>query len=763
MSCRFAVRAVLITMAMSAVVWAAPPTVRPWVPFGPDGGDARRIVPDPHDHAHLYLGATNGWIYQSHDSGASWTRLAQVGKRDDLVLDSIVVDAQNPKHLVVGAWVIDHPEAGLDGGLYYSYDEGATWTVQAEMRGQSVLSLAASESDPKLLVAGTLRGVFRSTDGGQRWSRISPAESKEIHNVQSVAIDPKDPNIIYAGTWHLPWKTVDGGENWSPIKDGIIEDSDVFSIIIDPEKPETVFASACSGIYKSLNGGLEFERIQNGIPKTAIRTRRLLQDPHNLNTVFAGTTRGLFKSEDSGKTWTQSTGANIIVNDVEISLDDPKRVLIATDRGGVLASDDAGASFHPSNGGFSARQVTTLKRDANHPTTLFVGVVNDKDWGGVFESDNGGQNWEQRSEGLDGRDVYALGQAPDGTMIAGTSHGLFRLDTAAQTWLRVESAPATQTNPEPAVQANLTRPPVPIGEDGIAQTPASDAPVDSPATKPAAHKAAAHKKPMTKAQLLAAKKRAAAHARTTQVKASVKPGTRTAHRTVAAKNPVPATPRIFDGSVYALATSGDTLVATTSVGVLTSVDNGNTWAMTGPEGSRDWRYLAAAKKNVIAASLHAVSISSDSGVIWVPVKAPEELTQISAVAVEPSGEIWVGGREGIFVSADGGRKWSVPKNLYLSSVNNIYYDDAANRMMITTSGNASLVFTVRLPDKAVTFADSGWSLRFARPMGDYIIAATLFDGIVVQPRLVDTPLVPARAAAVAAPAAEVAGQAVKQQ
>ena len=443
MSCRLAVRAALITMVMSAVAWAAPPIVRPWVPFGPDGGDARRIVPDPHDHAHLYLGTTNGWIYQSHDAGASWTRLAQVGKRDDLVLDSIVVDADNPKHLVVGAWVIDYPEAGLDGGMYYSYDAGATWTVQAEMRGQSVLSLAASASDPKLLVAGTLRGVFRSTDGGQRWSRISPADSKEIHNVQSVAIDPKDPNTIYAGTWHLPWKSVDGGENWSSIKDGIIEDSDVFSIIIDPEKPETVFASACSGIYKSLNGGIEFERIK-GIPKTSIRTRRLLQDPHDLNTVFAGTTQGLFKSEDSGKTWTQRTGANIIVNDVEISLDDPKRVLIATDRGGVLASDDGGETFHPSNGGFSARQVTALKRDANHPQTLFVGVVNDKDWGGVFESDNGGRNWQQRSEGLEGRDVFALGQAPDGTMIAGTSHGLFRLDTAAQAWLRVESAPGTQ-------------------------------------------------------------------------------------------------------------------------------------------------------------------------------------------------------------------------------------------------------------------------------------------------------------------------------
>ena len=39
---------------------------------------------------------------------------------------------------------------------------------------------------------------------------------------------------------------------------------------------------------------------------------------------------------------------------------------------------------------FSARQVSTLKRDATHPQTLFVGVLNDKDWGGVFESDNGG-------------------------------------------------------------------------------------------------------------------------------------------------------------------------------------------------------------------------------------------------------------------------------------------------------------------------------------------------------------------------------------
>ena len=61
--------------------------------------------------------------------------------------------------------------------------------------------------------------------------------------------------MIYAGTWHLAWKTDDGGNNWHQIKNGVIDDSDVFSLIIDPQQPSTVYLSACSGIYKS---GLTF-------------------------------------------------------------------------------------------------------------------------------------------------------------------------------------------------------------------------------------------------------------------------------------------------------------------------------------------------------------------------------------------------------------------------------------------------------------------------------------------------------------------------
>src|SRR6185437_9395411 len=77
-----------------------------WLPFGPDGGDARTLVADPQNPSHLYLGAINGWIYESTNRGQDWKRLARVGDRDDLALDSIVLDAADPKHIMVGAWVL---------------------------------------------------------------------------------------------------------------------------------------------------------------------------------------------------------------------------------------------------------------------------------------------------------------------------------------------------------------------------------------------------------------------------------------------------------------------------------------------------------------------------------------------------------------------------------------------------------------------------------------------------------------------------------
>ncbi|HXB61800.1 MAG TPA: hypothetical protein VNU94_02965, partial [Acidobacteriaceae bacterium] len=391
-----------------------------WLPFGPDGGDVRSFAADPANSAHVYMGTADGWIYESTDDGAQWQRLARVGHRDDLVLDGIVVDRADPRHILVGAYTADHQ----DGGLFASEDSGHTWTSSPALRGQSVRALVAAPSDPSILVAGALSGVYRSEDGGRSWERISPAGSTEIHEIESLAVDPHDPAIIYAGTWHLPWKTTDGGAHWHNIKDGVIEDSDVFSIIVDQHDAKMVYASACSGIYKSENGGELFAKVQ-GIPSTARRTRVLMQDPVHPDIVFAGTTEGLWRTSDAGKNWLRMTRPEDIVNDIYIDPQHTDHMLVATDRGGVLVSDDGGFTYRPSNSGFSARQIAAYAADPNSPARLYVGVVNDKDDGGVFASTDGGISWTQREDGLNGLDVFALTVAPDNTLIAGTNHGIF--------------------------------------------------------------------------------------------------------------------------------------------------------------------------------------------------------------------------------------------------------------------------------------------------------------------------------------------------
>jgi photosystem II stability/assembly factor-like uncharacterized protein len=302
-----------------------------------------------------------------------------------------------------------------------------------DLHGKSIRALAMAASDPKLLVAGVLDGVFRSRDGGDNWERISPPNHAEIKDVESVAIDPANPETIYVGTWHLAWKTEDGGKTWRSIKKGVIDDTDVFSIVIDPDSPANIYMSACSGIYRSESGGELFRKIQ-GIPYSARRTRALRMDPTDRKIVYAGTTEGLWKTTDAGVTWKRMTATNVVINEVLIDPHQPARVLLATDRGGVLVSNDSGVTFAPSNRGFTHRQVADLQVDPMDSAVLFAGVLNDKEFGGVFVSRDRGLTWKQISDGLDGRDVFVLRQAADHSLIAGTDHGIFQLKPESPRW-----------------------------------------------------------------------------------------------------------------------------------------------------------------------------------------------------------------------------------------------------------------------------------------------------------------------------------------
>ena len=731
----------------------------PWFALGPYGGDARSIAADPQNAQHLYLGTANGWVYQSRDGGLQWTRLAQVGNRNDLVIDHILVDGHNPRRLIVGAWQIDHP----DGGIYISEDAGKSWYSQAQMRGQSVRSLGRSLSRPTEIVAGTLKGVYRSTDNGVHWTEISPAGSAEIHEVQSVAIDPKDGDVMYAGTWHLPWKTTDGGSHWVNITraDGIIDDSDVFSIIVDPEDPSVVYASACSGIYKSSDAGVRFEKVQ-GIPNTARRTRKLMQDPANRNIVFAGTTEGLYRTVDAGARWERLTPADIVVNDIYVDASNPLHVLLATDHGGVLRSEDGGATFEPSNDGFSARQVVAYAANPHDPSTIYVGVVNDKSSGGVFASHDGGVHWEQKSEGLGGRDVFSLQQTADGAVLAGTAHGVFRLE--GDTWTESSKLERPEAGPKSVREHEPREMPAkashrPAGSTGVAGRATAAGRMGSarhPAgTRAGASGAAAARRKAPAAvprrthraapvvfrngggaMLLAADFLPGQAAHRAKPRTAAKPHVKPAPRKVAAA-PKPATPGTIEGVVYALAPLGDDVLAGTSAGMVRSNDAGRTWAPFPAPEIDDARFLSTHEQAVLAGTLRRLAYSPDAGAHWQDVPLPKDLPLVAAIAIDSAGNLWAGGREGVFYTADKGASWQTLRNLFLTQVDSIYSDAATHRILVTST-NSSFAFAVSVPEYTVRYWDTGWKLRFARPVGDHLIGATLFDGMVLQPRMVDS-------------------------
>jgi photosystem II stability/assembly factor-like uncharacterized protein len=602
---------------------AGPAVAQQWQPLGPEGGSVRSLVFDPKDPDRVFLGTSAGRLYLSTDGGATWSRYAHLGSPSEMVLDHIVIDPVNTRNIYVAAWNAQAP--GSDGDLFRSRDGGKTWDILPDMHGKSIRALTLAPSDQKILVAGALDGVFRSSDGGDTWQRISPANHAELKQVESVAVDPANPDMIYAGTWHLPWKTDDGGKTWHSIKKGVIDDSDVFSIVVDSQDPSTVYISACSGIYRSDSAGDLFRKLQ-GIPYSARRTRSLRMDPTDHNTVYAGTTEGLWKTNDAGTSWQRLTGANVVVNDVLIDPRRPSRLLLATDRGGVLASDDSGTTFAASNRGFTHRQVAALLVDRADSSVVYAGLLNDKEFGGAFVSRDRGQTWSQISDGLDGRDVLVLRQAADSSVVAGTDRGVFVLKPGSSRWL-------PRNGLSKAAGAGRNE-----GEGKIEDV-------------------------SMKSRVVSVKR------------------TQIANRPVASE----LASRVTD-----LEVTPQRWFAATATGFMVSPDSGRTWRTLELPGMAAVMSIAVADRMVVAAGHNALVVSVNGGESWLPPKSLYADFNINSVAVESSGDIWLAAREGVFRSTDMGDSWKRIFSLRLANVAGLQFDGQNQRILATGAASTSV-------------------------------------------------------------------------
>ncbi len=660
-----------------------------WQLIGPEGGDVRSLAYDPSDSNHIVLGTSTGQLFVSHDGGASWAFFAHLGPADQYVLDHIIFDPQHTATIYVAAWSLYDNDAG---DVFRTDDSGQTWQSLKAVHGKSIRAMAMAPSDQNMLVIGAMDGVFRSRDAGQTWEQISPVAKADmkgitgepLYSLESIAIDPKNTDIIYAGTWHLPWRTSDGGKTWTPMQQGWLMDSDVFSIIIDPLSPTTVWASACSGIYKSTTSGSEFTRMR-GIPHSAIRTRVLKQDPKRPLTVYAGTTGGLWKTVDGGNKWELYSAPDVIVNDILIDPNDPEHVLLATDRGGVLASKDGFDHYTTSNRGFAHRVVGAVIADHKDPNRLYVGVVNDKQLGGFFYTEDAGKSWKLSNRGLDERDVLSLQEADNGIIYAGTNHGIFSLSLLTGKWTPVV----------------MVRGPVPEWrEKEAAAEPAPEA----KATTPAARRAAARRAALAKK---AVKPKAAAEA----------------------VIPIDKAPR-----VRSIELGEKAWYAATDGGLFISVDQGKRWYGAPVEGVSDFMAVDGVGTGMLTLvnPKHAL-LSSDAGKTWSEVTLPPYVTRLYSFTATPDGSLWLGSREGALRSTDQGKSWNhllggmPPRDVFAVSF------DPTGQRFLATALNTRAIFESKDDGKTWQRSpDANVSIRAAMNYQGHLLAASTYNGLLLE-------------------------------
>jgi len=643
-----------------------------WRTTGPQGGDVRALVVDPQNPDRFYFGTLDGQIYTSADGGKHWQLLHNFGK-PRLFVDNIIVDPRNSRVLYVGAH-----RHNLPGGFFKSTDGGTTWHESTELKNEALHSLAQSDSNPDTIVAGTFTGIFRSDDAGESWKQLPTQSEAGLIHVESLAIDPRTTNTIYAGTFYLPYKSVDGGKSWRTIKNGIIDDSDIFAIDIDPRDPNHIIASACSGIYESKNAGENWRKVQ-GIPSQSRRTRAILQHPSVDGIVFAGTTEGFWRSDKGGDpdSWTVTTSRQLEINSIAVHPSRPDTVFIGTNNYGVMVSTDGGKSFTPTNGGFSGRFANAILADRDTPNRVYASTINTATGGGFFfVSNDNGESWRPSMRSMPSRLItYAILQdARDANIIyLGTNLGVYRSIDRGTTWAPVW---AIEKKKAPAQKTRTTK----TSKATVATAPKRRSPsnlTDTIMQAQEALKAAGYHllEPDGKAgpdTTTAVKKfQADRHLPVTGKLDSI---TLSALGVGKSSDPAAAGPSdlILADAVNALVHTVDpktqepAILAGTNSGLYRSVDPSKGWEKLS-YGSFDPRTTCIATNAqepetiFVGTPASGVLMSRDAGKTWRQLDGVPHDVPVNTIAQDPQRPdyIYAGTKQALFVSRDGGKSWKI--------------------------------------------------------------------------------------------------------
>jgi photosystem II stability/assembly factor-like uncharacterized protein len=222
--------------------------------------------------------------------------------------------------------------------------------------------VVASRHDPATVYVG-FQYVFKSTNRGDTWERISPDLSRNdpsqmllksssaipYQAIVALAESPSKPDVLYAGTddgrLHV---TMDGGKTWTDLGSALPVRKWVSRIVPSRAAEGTLYVTLrgredddfAPYVYKSADNGKTFTSIAGNVPAGPVNVIR--EDPANASVLYLGTDFGAFVSDNGGREW-QVLGGNLPstqVSDLQVQARD-NVIVIATYGRGMWALDRA--------------------------------------------------------------------------------------------------------------------------------------------------------------------------------------------------------------------------------------------------------------------------------------------------------------------------------------------------------------------------------------------------------------------------------------
>ncbi len=235
-------------------------------------------------------------IYKTVDGGNSWTKTLYVDEKTGAA--DLVVDPANPNKLVAAMW--EHrrwpwffKSGGLGSGIFVSLDGGDTWTKRTDEDGLpngelGRIGIAFAPSNPERVYAyveSESNAIYRSDDGGFKWSKISKTGDNNIGGrpfyYADIYVDPKNENRVYS-IHSTVTVSEDGGKTWSSFVPSSRVHTDHHAWWIHPEDPNYILDGHDGGLTYTRDRGKNWHFVES-LPLTQFYHVRVDNDiPYNI-------------------------------------------------------------------------------------------------------------------------------------------------------------------------------------------------------------------------------------------------------------------------------------------------------------------------------------------------------------------------------------------------------------------------------------------------------------------------------------------------